>query len=130
MWTLAWARTIDTAMDSARRSTVALIAAYAVALQALLSGLIPVTPAVLANPFAVLCSHDGAGGTGQPAPHDLPCTAICAALGHAVAGPLPPAVSIALASAEVIAAVVPDGDWTVSRRATRSPQLTRGPPLA
>jgi hypothetical protein len=117
-------------MDSPRRSFVALIAAYAVALQALLSGLIPVTPTVSANPFAILCSHDGAGGTGQPASHDLPCTAICAALGHAVSGPLPPAVSIAMASVEVIAAVAPDGDEAVPHRPARSPQVTRGPPLA
>jgi hypothetical protein len=117
-------------MKSGRRSTVALIAAYAVALQALLSSFVAATPAVLANPFAILCSHDSSGGTGQPVSHDLPCTALCAALGHAVTGPLPPAVSVAMASAQVIAAVVPDGDRTVARRAVRSPQLTRGPPLA
>jgi hypothetical protein len=119
-------------MDSARRGIVAMIAAYAVALQALLSGWLPAAPAVLANdnPFAVICSHDAAGGTGQPASHDLPCAAICAALGHAVAGPLPLAVSVAMGSARVLSAVAPDIERTAPHRSARNPQIPRGPPLA
>ncbi len=87
VWTLAWGGPIEAAMDSSRfrRRTIALVAAYAVALQALLLAFVPLAPTVLAGPFAMLCSqHDAAGGTGQPAKHDLPCAALCAAMGHGV----------------------------------------------
>ena len=57
----------------------ALAAAYAMALQMLFAAFVPVAPLLLASPFAVLCSHDEADGTGQPARHDLPCAALCAA---------------------------------------------------
>jgi hypothetical protein len=79
-------------MDSGRfRSrAVALIAAYAVAMQTLLSAFVPALPATAAASFAVLCSHDGADGSKQPLQHDPPCAAMCAAIAHGVAGPLPP----------------------------------------
>ena len=38
-------------------------------------------------------------GPGQPAQHDLPCAALCAAMGHGVAGPVPPDVVAASVSA-------------------------------
>jgi hypothetical protein len=118
-------------MESARfsRRTVALIAAYAVVLQALLSGLVPAVPLAVA-PFGILCSHDANGGTGQPAEHELPCAAICAALGHGIAGPLPPTIHVVPGPAYAIATLAPASDWVAPRLAVRSPQYPRGPPLA
>ena len=119
-------------MDSGRfRSrTVALIAAYAVAMQALLSAFVPVFSATSAAPFAVLCSHDGADGSGQPLQHDLPCVAMCAALGHGVAGPLPPDIVVAVARPQAVLSLAPDSDWVPPRVAIRGPQSPRAPPLA
>ena len=67
---------IEAAMDSSRfrRRTVALVAAYAVALQALLLAFVPLAPTVLADPFAMLCSHM----TRPAAPASRPST-ICPA---------------------------------------------------
>jgi len=65
-----------------RYQAVALIAAYAVALQTLLSAFLPIAPAVMALSFAELCTQDSTGGTSPPVRHDLPCTAICAAFAH------------------------------------------------
>ena len=111
---------------------VALVAAYAVALQTLLAAFVPVALAVAADSFAVLCTHD-ADGPGQPAQHDPPCAAICAAMGHGIAGAVPPgmAVNVAVQSADRGAAI-PASDWvppqialpTATRRAgRRSPDL-------
>lgn len=120
-------------MDSGhlRRRTVALIAAYAVALHGLLLAFVPAAPAAL-GPLAVLCAHDSAGdpGQGQPSPHDLPCAALCAALSHGVAGPVPPSIGLPVAAAENVAAAVPASDWVLPRRVLSGPQIPRGPPLA
>jgi hypothetical protein len=110
-----------------RRRTIALVAAYAVALQALFLAFVPLTPAVLSGNFAVLCSHDG---TGQPAEHDLPCAAMCAALGHGVTGPLPPGVATLAAEFQVFRAVAPASRWAPPRIARTEPHAPRGPPLA
>jgi hypothetical protein len=113
-----------------RRRTIALAAAYAVALQMLLAAFVPIAPAVLAGPLAVLCSHDAGDGTGQPAKHDLPCAALCAAMGHGIAGPVPPGASVAMAVPQAVAAMVPVSEWVppqVTRTGTHAP---RGPPLA
>jgi hypothetical protein len=115
---------------SVRRRTVALIAAYAVALQALLSAFVPFDPSILAAPFAVLCSHDEAGGADHPPQHDLPCAAVCAALGHGVAGPAPPDVVVACAELLAFATLAPASDWVAPRIAIDGPQAPRGPPLA
>ena len=121
-------------MDSGRFRcrAVALIAAYAVAMQALLSAFLPVFSATSAAPFAVLCSHDGAGadGSGQPLQHDLPCTAMCAALAHGVAGPLPPDIVVAVTRPQAVLAHAPVSDWVPPRTAIRGPQAPRAPPLA
>jgi hypothetical protein len=119
-------------MDSGRlrRCTVALIAAYAIALQSLLSGMVPLAPSILAGTAAVLCTHDGADSTGQPSQHQLPCAAMCAALGHGMAGPLPPAVVVAVAGPYTVAADVAFSEWTPPRIHVRGPQTPRGPPLA
>ena len=60
-----------------RRSIVALVAAYAVALQMLFAAFVPMSLPTTADGIAVLCSHD-ADGSGPPAQHDLPCAAMCA----------------------------------------------------
>jgi hypothetical protein len=111
-----------------RRRTVALIAAYAIALQALLSGL--VAPVPVTAPFAVLCTHDSSAGAGQPVQHELPCAAICAALGHGIAGPLPPAIAVTMAAPTIIALAAPVIDWIAPRPVGRTPHIPRGPPLA
>jgi hypothetical protein len=118
-------------MDSglARRRALALIAAYAVALQMLLSAFVTVQPAALAGPFAFICRHNS-DGTGQPAQHELPCAAICAALGHGIASPLPPTVTVAVAQTHAIATLAPLAAWAPPRLAVRTPQAPRGPPLA
>ena len=116
-------------MDSGpfRRRTIALVAAYAVALQTLLSAFVP---AALATPFAVLCSHDAGGGSGQPAQHDLPCAALCAAMGHGIAGPVPAGVVVAMAVPQAITAVAPANEWVPPQIAPTHTHAPRGPPLA
>jgi hypothetical protein len=119
-------------MDSGRlrRSIVALIAAYAVVLQALLSGMVPLAPSLLAGAAAVLCTHDEADGSGQPAQHTLPCAAICAALGHSLAGSVPPEVAIAFAAPYAVAIAATRNEWAPPRPHLRTPQAPRAPPLA
>jgi hypothetical protein len=127
---MAGAYTAAMEPHSLGRRTVALIAAYAMALQALWSTSIPVDLSVLASPAAIFCSHDEAGGAGHPARHDLPCTAVCAALGHGMAGRLPPVVAAAYAAPRVIAALAPTRDWVVPPDVIDGPQAPRGPPFA
>ena len=111
-----------------RRRTIALVAAYAVALQALLLMFVPMAPAGPIGAFAVLCSHDSADGTGQPAQHDLPCAALCAALGHGVSGSLPPGLAVAPAQPLVFMAAVSMDEWTLPRLDRADPHAPRGPP--
>jgi hypothetical protein len=117
-------------MDSARFRcrTTAIVAAYAVALQALLLAFVPMA-VPSAGPFAILCSHDSADGTGQPVPHDLPCAALCAALGHGISGPLPPGVVTVVAELRLFMAVAPAGPWALPPIARTGPHAPRGPPL-
>src|SRR3954469_16941813 len=121
-------------MDSAkvRRRTVALIAAYAVALHALLLAFVPATPATLMGSLAALCAHDAGDGSapGQPNPHDLPCAALCAAMGHGIAGPLPAALVIAVVILQDTVASAAANDWVPPHRFRSGPQIPRGPPLA
>lgn len=116
--------------DRFLRRTIALVAAYAVALQAIFLAVVPLAPAVPAASFAAFCSHDDADGTGQPANHDLPCAAMCAALGHGVTGPLPPGVSTLAARFWAFQAVVEASQWAPPRIARTEPHAPRGPPLA
>ena len=116
---------------SVRRRSIALIAAYAVALQALFSAFVPFDPAILSDPLAVLCLQDGGGGgASHPASHDLPCAAVCAALGHGITGPVPPDVVIAQTRPVAIAPPVPVSDWVTPLRHIETPHAPRGPPLA
>ena len=118
-------------MDSGsfRRRMIALAAAYAVALQAVLLAFMPVATSGLTAEFGILCSHDG-GVPDQPASHDLPCAAMCAALGHGVAGPLPPDFIGAIEALVSLAIVTPLIDWIAPHRVLSGPQIPRGPPLA
>jgi hypothetical protein len=111
-----------------RRRTTALVAAYAVALQMLLAAFMPAAAMPPAGPFAVLCAHD-ADGSGQPAQHDMPCAALCAAMAHGIAGPVPPDVVIALATPDAIAALTSAGEWVPPRIALTGIHAPRGPPL-
>src|SRR6185369_9086088 len=110
-----------------RRRTIALVAAYAMALQTLFAAFVPPAPALLAGSLAVLCSHD-ADGPGQPARHDLPCAALCAAMGHGVAGPVPPDVVAAFVITSAIAAIGPASEWVPPRTALTDAHAPRGPP--
>jgi hypothetical protein len=99
-------------------------------LQALLASFIPVPPAVLAGPLAILCSHDAGEGNGQPAQHDVPCAALCAAMGHGISGPVPPEVVVAVAEPHAVAAMAPISDWVPPRIPHTDTHAPRGPPLA
>ena len=113
-----------------RRQAVALVAAYAVTLQTLLTAFIPVAAAAPADTLAILCSHDAVGGTGQPAQNDLPCAAVCAAMGHGIAGAVPPDVVVAIAVPHVVTASAPVNQWVPPRIARTDTHAPRGPPLA
>ena len=116
-------------LSPARHRTVALVAAYAVALQMLLAAFVPVSLTVPADGFTVLCSHD-ADGTGQPAQHDPPCAAMCAAIGQGIAGALPTATAVSVAVPSSIAALIPASDWVPPQVAATDSHAPRGPPLA
>jgi hypothetical protein len=118
-------------MDSGRfrRGTIALVAAYALALQTLFAAFVPVATVLLASPFAVLCAHD-ADDSGGPAQHDLPCAALCAAMTHGMAGPVPPEIAAAVVVPQAIAALVPVNDWVPPHIVPGDIHAPRGPPLA
>jgi hypothetical protein len=116
--------------DRFRRQTIALVAAYAMALQALFAAFVP--PAVAAHrvgAVAALCSHD-ADSSGQPADQDLPCAALCAAMAQGIAGSLPPDIAIAFATPYAVAALAPGNDWITPRVASPDGHAPRGPPRA
>jgi hypothetical protein len=112
-----------------RCQTIALIAAYAMALQTLFATLAPPALASPVGSLALLCSHD-AGDPGQPAHHDLPCAAFCAAIGHGVAGPMPPDVVAASVRQYARAAIGPDNQWVSPQIVLTDIHAPRGPPLA
>ena len=116
-------------LSPVRRRTVALVAAYAVVLQTLLAAFVPVGLAASADAFAVLCSHD-ADGPGQPAQHDPPCAAMCAAMGQGIAGPLPTGTAISVVVQSPIAVRIPASDWAPPQIAATDSHAPRGPPLA
>jgi hypothetical protein len=116
-------------LSPVRRGIVALIAAYAVALQMLFAAFVPMSFALTADASIVLCSHD-ADGSGQPAQHDLPCAAMCAAMGQGIAGPLPADTIAGVVVPQSIAAPIPVIDWVPPRIAVSDSHAPRGPPLA
>ena len=113
-----------------RRRAVSLVAAYAVALQALISAFVPVALAASADPLAVLCSHNDTDRPGHPAQHSVPCAAICAAMGHGIAGAVPPDVVLAIAAPDAIATVAPFSAWVPPPAVFTDTHAPRGPPLA
>ena len=82
-------------MDSGRirRIVIALTAAYSVALHGLLLSFVPLSAAALTDSLSALCAYNDTGSAGYPVPHDIPCVAICAAMGHGMAGAVLPAVA-------------------------------------
>ncbi len=115
-------------LSPVRRRTVALVAAYAVALQTALAAFVPVVVAAPEDTF-VLCTHD-ADGPGQPAQHDSPCTAMCAALGQGIAGALPTGTAVSVAVPSSIAEINPASDWVPPSVLATDSHAPRGPPLA
>jgi hypothetical protein len=111
-----------------RRSAVTWVAAYAVAIQALLLAFAPFTAMVPADPHAVLCTHD-ADDSGAPARGDHPCAAICAAMGHGLAALTSPEAVAARYDPQTVPARAMAADWTAHRQSLRGPQVPRGPPL-
>jgi hypothetical protein len=77
----------------------------------------------------VLCAHD-ADGPGQPAQHDPPCAAMCAAMGQGIAGPLPTGMAISVVVPSPIAVRIPASDWVPPQIAVTDSHAPRGPPLA
>ena len=74
------------AMGLLRLRIIALTAAYAVALQGLLSAFAPMAVAL---PAGVLCSGQTLDDPAAPANHEMSCTSACAVLGAAAAPPPP-----------------------------------------
>jgi hypothetical protein len=121
------------------RSIIALVAAYAIALQALFSGFTVVAHATAAASTKVICTHDaspgGAGGSGGQtpvSPGDCPCGPACAMGGHGM--PIAfidrpsAAVTWTASRGEAIVRAAPAG-VTVGEPQT-SPHLPRAPPTA
>jgi hypothetical protein len=119
-------------MESLRLGSraVALIAAYALALQGLLAGVGPAFPPGLAQQLSILCSGDGAAGPFHAPEHALPCQAVCAALGHGVAGTAPPRTVPAFPVPPIASAPLSADCRALPHFAHRSPQNPRGPPIA
>ena len=109
---------------------IALLAAYVVALHALL---LPLTVAAGASFDGSLCAAVSSAESGhQPAGHDTGC-ACAAGCGmqcgaQALASPPPTALALGQTSFSVIAAA--PAIEAVIRPAHRSPQVARAPPLA
>ena len=117
-------------MDSgqSRRRIVALVAAYAVALQALLSAFVPLGSLTSLDPLAMLCSHADDAAGGQPSQHDAPCAAICAAITQSISGPLPPVVAAIAGPPQTFIEIAIAGDGTRSRIVWIESHAPRGPP--
>jgi hypothetical protein len=114
-----------------RRQTVALLAAYVLAMQATLLAFVPIALAGPTIPFASsLCSSVGSQPGSHPSEHDLPCAAMCTALVYSAAGPVPPAVVVAVARPAAVAALAPTDDWVSPPVTAKGPQVPRAPPLA
>lgn len=112
----------------------ALLAAYAVALQALLSAFAPVAPgaalpSLLVPSLTSLCASDGTrAGHG---PGDGPaCASMCATLASGLAGSLPLAAATAVALPRVALCNVPADEPLLPGRERWAPQAPRGPPRA
>jgi hypothetical protein len=127
MWTVEPLKPIEAvmALSPVRRGIVALVAAYAVALQMLFAA---ASFALPADAYATLCSKD-AGGSGQPVQHDVPCAAMCAAMGQGIAGPLPPTAMVGIERPQSIVATITARDWVPPAMIVSDSHAPRGPPL-
>ena len=110
-----------------RCRTIGLVAAYAVALHALLTALAPVVPLALADSPSVVCAHGG-DQTNVPAGHDSPCAAMCAALAQACTAVAAPAIAEAISWPQVVRTLAIADDWTPPRLELARRQAPRGPP--
>ena len=117
-------------MDSSRirRSLIALTAAYAVALNALFLSFVPLSAAALTDTLSALCATNDTDGARLPVHHQAPCVAVCAAMGHGVAGAAPLAVAEFLAPRPYVATVAPPIRWVSPKLIATGPQSPRGPP--
>jgi hypothetical protein len=114
-------------MNSRRlyRATLALVAAYALALQALFAAFAPVPLSAMHE--ALLCL--GGAGNDQPVQHEMPCSASCIALAFVTGAPPPPDTMLANTNQpEAIALFASRAE--IRPVAIRGPQSSRGPPLA
>ena len=115
-------------LSAIRRAIIALIAAYSMALQAVLLAFVVPQAAALADPFTVLCSAIGAGDVGHPGKHEIPCPAVCAAMGHGLTGALPAGIAAIAMLREAYAAAAPLIDWIAPPLFAAGPLPPRGPP--
>lgn len=106
---------------------IGLVAAYAVALHALLTALAPVTPVGLPNSPSVMCTHGG-DRSNVPAGHDSACAAMCAALAQAFAVVASSAIAEAITWPQVARTLAIADDWTPRRLELARRQAPRGPP--
>ena len=111
-----------------RRGFVALIAAYAVALQPLFAAVFALPAYGSEASIAVICSGTGPA-TDQPAGHDRICVIACAMANCAAVGRPPERTAVAPLQ-PVVATLVPMAERTVARPPERGPQVPRGPPSA
>jgi len=110
-----------------RRIGIALTAAYSVALHGLLLSFVPLSAAALTDSLSALCDYNDTG-TGHPVQHDIPCFAVCAAMGHGIAGTVPPAVAEIFARGLFAAVITPLVEWVAPNIAPIGPLAARGPP--
>jgi hypothetical protein len=116
-------------MPGSFRKAAALIAVYAIALQALLTGFVVKAQASF-DPFAVTCASGASGDTGVPAPsrHGNDCSLCPLACGGAAAALVPSSTVSFLRFAERprLSAV-----WTQapSIAARHQPHASRAPPV-
>lgn len=112
-------------LDRLRTATIALVAAYAVALQGLLAAF--AIPAGAGFHPAVLCSEASIDRPDAPASHEPSCATACAMLG-AAAAPAPPDVGLAAPFVRAAPEPVPAAQPAIALR--RSPHIARAPPSA
>jgi len=119
-------------MPSLAVRTISLIAAYALALHALILALTP--PPVLAGPASmtssVICT--GTGNADQPAGHDqVPCNPDCAMAGCGTGGWVPPSVDvIGIVTPAQLPLSLQLPNQTIRCCSYKSPQAPRAPPHA
>jgi hypothetical protein len=118
------------------RKTVALVAAYATALQALLAAFVAVTPATAATAafHLVICTSDAGqadGRSGPLLPHDTNCAAVCAVMTGAPAPACidrPAVAALPVATGPCMPAIT--AGFVCPRTASDGAHRSRAPPSA